>query len=82
VGKLSGGAASRTNLIHIVLALNARLDGAPKPDPAEAIDVQLVSCAEAVRMSQVGELIQAHDVASLLLGLSAAGMLNLNVAGD
>ncbi|MBL0405072.1 NUDIX hydrolase [Microvirga aerilata] len=77
VGRLSAGAASRTNLFHVVLALNVKPEAAPKPDPTEAIDVELVDCAKAVRMGQAGELIQAHDVAALLLGLSAAGKLNL-----
>ncbi|ANY82994.1 hypothetical protein BB934_32790 (plasmid) [Microvirga ossetica] len=62
--------------------MNARPDGAQRPDPAETIDVHLVSIGEAVRMSQTGGLIQAHDVASLLLGLSAAAKLDLVVGGD
>jgi 8-oxo-dGDP phosphatase len=82
VGQLSTGAASRTNLFHVVLAFDAKPLLAAKPDPAEQIQLELVDFGEALRMCQSGELIQAHDVASLLLGLNASGKLTFAVKAE
>ncbi|MCB5175206.1 NUDIX hydrolase [Microvirga lenta] len=75
VARLSPGAASRTNYFYVVLARDAEPLLPKHLDPAEAILVDLVDCEEAIRMCASGAIVQTHDVASIHLGLSAAGKL-------
>jgi len=77
VGHLASDASHRTNRIHIVLALNAQPRLAANPDATENIEIELVNYREAIRMCHSGEIEQAQDVASLLVGLNAAIKLNL-----
>jgi 8-oxo-dGTP pyrophosphatase MutT (NUDIX family) len=70
---LSPNTATHANRTHTVLARNVTRVAEPKPDPTEAIVVELVPRAEALRRALAGEVMQSMHVASLVIGLKAAG---------
>jgi 8-oxo-dGTP pyrophosphatase MutT (NUDIX family) len=76
VGVTSPNPANHSNRIHTVLARDITLVAAPRDDPTEEIQPFFVEVGEAVRLATSGEMISAIQVASLLLGLRSAGLLN------
>jgi 8-oxo-dGTP pyrophosphatase MutT (NUDIX family) len=79
VGEARPNAGTHTNRVHTILARDVVQVAEPKDDPAERIERFWVSAAEAVRMALAGELVVAMHVASLLRGLTHAGVTNITV---
>ena len=76
VTTLSPNAATHSNRLHVVLALDAYFAKEPAKDPSEIVEVELLSIGEAVEQAASGGIIQATQVAALLLGLRSAKVLN------
>jgi 8-oxo-dGTP pyrophosphatase MutT (NUDIX family) len=76
VGVNSPNPANHANKIHTVLARNARSRGVSDLDDTEEIEWILVSVEDAVLAATGGEMHSAIQVASLFLGLKAAGLLS------
>lgn len=78
VTKLSPNPATHTNVIHVVLALNARKHSSQSLDPTEQITVSLMSCRDLVAGILLGDMIQALQVSSIFLALENAGLITIN----
>jgi 8-oxo-dGDP phosphatase len=76
VSSLSANAASQTNFCHTVLAEDVSAVCAPHEDPYEVIEVARVPYREALDLALSGAM-PCATVASLLLGLRAAGKISL-----
>lgn len=72
-GRLSPNPATHTNFCHTVLAQGVRSEGKLLKDPTEQIKVVRVPVPEAVRLATNGAILNAMQVASLVLALSAIG---------
>ena len=77
VAKLSPNPATHSNMIHVVLALNARASARPQNDPSETIEISLVSVHDLLTGILLGEMVQALHVSSVFVGLEAAGLLSV-----
>jgi 8-oxo-dGTP pyrophosphatase MutT (NUDIX family) len=77
VGVNSPNPANHSNRIHTVLARDISLVAPPQDNPFEEIESFFVDVDEAIRLATSGEMVSAIQVASLLLGLSSAGLLHL-----
>lgn len=75
-GKLSPNPATHTNFCHTVLAQGVRPGGRRLGDPTEQIRVVRMPVREAIRLATEGGLVNAMQVASLALTLSAIGRWN------
>jgi 8-oxo-dGDP phosphatase len=73
IARLSPNPANHNNFCHVVLARDVYPRSAPVDDPAERVRVVRLPISEAVQLAMSGRMIQALHVASLALGLSAAG---------
>jgi 8-oxo-dGTP pyrophosphatase MutT (NUDIX family) len=82
VGESRPNAGTHTNRVHTILARDVIQVAEPKDDPAERIERFWVPAAEAVRMALAGELVVAMHVASLLRGLTQAGVASVSVGGE
>ncbi len=77
VASLSPNTATHTNLSHAVLAEGVSLIGAPADDGVEVLDVERVPYRKALELATSGAIMQAAHVAALILGLRAAGKIEL-----
>ena len=77
VASLSPNAATHGNLYHTVLAEQVAPIGAPQNDLTEMQELERVPCREALNLALGGAIMRPVHVASLMLGLSAAGKINL-----
>jgi 8-oxo-dGTP pyrophosphatase MutT (NUDIX family) len=77
VASLSPNTASHANLNHIVLAEDVSEVQAQKYDAIEVLDVDRVPWREALRLAESGAIMQTTHIASLYLGLRAAGKIAL-----
>jgi 8-oxo-dGTP pyrophosphatase MutT (NUDIX family) len=75
-GKHSPNPATHTNFCHTVLAQGARQNGQKLNDPTEQIKVVRMPVQEAVRHACDGTIVNAPQVASLAIALSAIGKWN------
>ena len=66
-----------TNLTHTVLAEGVSLITTPAADGVEVLDVERVPYRKALELAISGAIMQAAHVASLILGLRAAGKIEL-----
>jgi hypothetical protein len=66
-----------TNLTHTVLAEGVSLITTPAADGVEVLDVERVPYRKALELAMSGAIMQAAHVASLILGLRAAGKIEL-----
>jgi 8-oxo-dGTP pyrophosphatase MutT (NUDIX family) len=82
VGESRPNAGTHTNRVHTLLARDVVQIADPKDDPTERIERFWVPAAEAVRMALAGELTVAMHVASLLRGLTQAGVATISVGGE
>ncbi len=73
LASLSPNTATHANRTHTVLARNVSRIAEPALDPTESIMVELVAKDEALRRALAGEVMQSMHVASLVIGLEAAG---------
>ena len=78
VTKLSPNPATHTNVIHVVLALNAQRLSDQSLDPSEAIAVLLMSCRDLLAGILLGDMIQGLQVSSVLLAFENAGLITIN----
>ena len=76
VASLSPNAANHANLDHTVLAEQVSAISAPRHDPTEILELARVPYREALNLALGGAIMQATHVASLMLGLSAAGKIS------
>jgi hypothetical protein len=65
--------ASHNNLCHVVVALNVSFQRAVIDDPTERVRVVRVPIRAAIDLAMSGGIVQAMHVASMFLGLGAAG---------
>jgi 8-oxo-dGTP pyrophosphatase MutT (NUDIX family) len=72
-GRLSPNPASHNNLCHVVVALNVSFQRAVIDDPTERVRVVRVPIRAAIDLAMSGGIVQAMHVASMFLGLGAAG---------
>jgi 8-oxo-dGTP pyrophosphatase MutT (NUDIX family) len=77
VAKLSPNPTTHSNMIHVVLALNARASARPQNDPSEKVEISLVSVRDLLTGIFLGEMVQALHVSSVSLGLEATGLLSV-----
>ena len=66
VGSFRPGTSVFDEICHIVLARGVRLDRQPKREPAEIIEVHLVSIDRALEMARGGEMVDGHSALALL----------------
>jgi hypothetical protein len=66
-----------TNLTHTVLAEGVSLITTPADDGVEVLDVERVPYRKALELAMSCAIMQAAHVASLILGLRAAGKIEL-----
>lgn len=78
VTKLSPNPATHTNVIHVVLALNAQRLSDQLLDPSETIEASLMSCRDLLAGILLGDMIQGLQVSSVLLALENAGLITIN----
>jgi len=76
LGRLSPNPATHGNFCHTALAQGVRPGGRPLNDPTERIRVVRVPVREAVRLSLDGGILNAMQIASLVVALSAIGKWN------
>ncbi|WP_421739971.1 NUDIX hydrolase [Caulobacter sp.] len=74
IGQTSPNPANHANRIHTVVARNVVVVAEPADDPTERIERFWVTPEEAVRMAMTGEITTAIQIASLLVGLTQAGV--------
>jgi len=79
VGRLSPVVARLDNTISVVLARNARPVRAPAADETEVVSLQLMSCEEAVRQALTGGMVEASQIAALLMALRHGGLIDIAV---
>lgn len=72
---LSPNPATHANRMHVSLAEGVTPTGTQHLDGSEAIEIERLTVAEAVRLAMTGGIIQAMHVAALVAGLNAAGRL-------
>jgi 8-oxo-dGDP phosphatase len=77
VASLSPNTATNSNLTHTVLAEGVSLIGVPADDGVEVLDVERVPYRKALDLATSGAIMQAAHVAALILGLRAAGKIEL-----
>jgi 8-oxo-dGTP pyrophosphatase MutT (NUDIX family) len=77
VASLSPNTATHSNRVHIVLALDAERLAAQALDPSETIEVELVPLDMIVERAMSGEIHQAMHITALLMGLKAAGAVEI-----
>ena len=75
VAALSPNPATHANRLHVALAEGVTPTGRRHLDGSEAIEIELLSVAEAVRLALSGGMIQAMHVGLMMIGLNAAGRL-------
>jgi 8-oxo-dGTP pyrophosphatase MutT (NUDIX family) len=75
-GKHSPNPATHTNFCHTVLAQGLSLSGKTLNDPTEQIQVVRVPVQEAFRLAADGTIVNAPQIASLAIALSAIGKWN------
>lgn len=80
VGETRPNAGTHTNRTHIVLARNVVKVTEPQDEPSERIQSVWVPLTEAVRMALAGEITVGMQAASLLRGLTAAGVAKVELA--
>lgn len=66
IGSFNTGASTFEELAHIVLARDVRLDREPQREPAEIIEVRLMSTERALEMARNGEMADGHSALALL----------------
>ena len=66
VGSFRPGTSIFDEVCHIVLARGVELDREPQREPAEIIEVHLVSVARALEMARSGEMVDGHSALALL----------------
>jgi len=76
VASLSPNAANHANLDHTVLAEHVSAIATPQHDPTEMLELVRVPYREALNLALRGAIMQSTHVASLMLGLSAAGKIS------
>ena len=69
--------AIQTNRLHIVLATGLRPVAPPAPEPGETIQVELLEVAEVLQRLPQGLIGQSMHVGGILVGLAAAGRINI-----
>jgi 8-oxo-dGTP pyrophosphatase MutT (NUDIX family) len=69
--------AIQTNRMHAALALGARADHVPQPEPGEALRVECVPVAQVLEGIPHGMIGQSMHVGAILVGLAAAGRITL-----
>ncbi len=77
VASVSPNAANHSNLDHTVLAGQVSAVGKPVYDATEILELERVPYREALNLALGGAIMQATHIASLMLGLSAAGKISL-----
>jgi len=77
VGTLSPNPANHANRAYVVLAEGVAPLRPPAADATEVIAVELMPCREALRRVVDGSIVHAIHIASLILGLQAAGKIDL-----
>jgi 8-oxo-dGTP pyrophosphatase MutT (NUDIX family) len=77
VASLSPNTATHSNRVHVVLALGAEKVAAQALDPSETIEVELVPLDAIVERALSGEIHQSMHITALLLGLKAAGLIEI-----
>jgi 8-oxo-dGTP pyrophosphatase MutT (NUDIX family) len=81
IGQHSPNPANHANRIHTVVARNVVAVAAPADDPTERIERFWVTPEAAVRLALSGEMTTAIQVASLLVGLTQAGVMRIDRVG-
>lgn len=76
LGRLSPNPATHSNFCHTVLAQGVRPGGRLLDDPTEKIKVLRVPVQEAARLSLDGSILNAMQIASLVIALGAIGQWN------
>ena len=79
VGDARPNAGTHTNRVHILLARDVIQVAEPKDDPTERIERIWIPAAEALRMALAGEMVVSMHVASLLRGLTQAGVACITI---
>lgn len=69
--------AIQTNRLHVTLATGAHAAAAATPEPGESIGVVLMPVAEVLAGLQRGLIGQAMHVGAIMVGLAAAGRIQL-----
>jgi 8-oxo-dGDP phosphatase len=77
IASLSPNTASHSNLSHTVLAENVVEIQPPQYDDIEVLEVERVPYREALQLAFNGAMMQALHVSALVLGLRAAGKIDL-----
>lgn len=77
VGTLSPNPANHANRAHVVLAEGVVPTRPPAVDGTEVIAVELLPYREALRRATDGTMVHAIHIACLILGLQAAGRIDL-----
>ena len=77
VATLSPNAATNANLIHTVLVEGVSKVGQAENDGVEVLEVERVPYRQALDLGVGGAIMQSTNVASLVLGLNAAGKISL-----
>ncbi|HWL03629.1 MAG TPA: NUDIX hydrolase [Xanthobacteraceae bacterium] len=79
VGRLSPVVARLDNTISVVLARNARQVQPPAVDATEVVSLHLMSCEEAVQAALAGGMVEASQIAALLMALRHGGLIDISV---
>lgn len=77
VATLSPNVATNANLIHTVLVEGVSKVGEAQNDGVEVLEVERVPYRKALDLAMSGAIMQATNVASLMLGLNAAKKIKL-----
>jgi 8-oxo-dGDP phosphatase len=75
VATVSPNAATHSNRLHVVVARNAYCAQEPPKDPTEEIEVNVLTISDALAQAFSGGIMQATQIAALMLGLTATKLL-------
>lgn len=75
LGSLNPNSATHDNEVHCFLARNVKVTAEPSPDHTEDITFEFIPYQAVLKMIDTGEFNQAQHIASLMMGLRRAGLI-------